>query len=142
MAPAGSLDSLDQLRTELSGLAQKKLIQADASLDRRGVEVDHHLYEPQEGRKLTPRADDDEPTIPSPPPAGPGPQAATNSVPRATPLSQSNGSDLSGRVHQLEAGFTAIRAENHDLRAEVAACREQVERLESDLKQLREALGA
>jgi hypothetical protein len=142
MAPAGSLDSLDQLRTELSGLLQKRLIQADGSLDRRGIEVDHHLYEPQEGRKLSPRSDDDEPGPPSSSPVETANQSAANAIPRPTSLPPSNHPDLAGRVHQLEAALTAIHTENQELRGELAACRQQVERLESDLQQLREALGA
>lgn len=143
MAPAGSLDSLDQLRTELSGLLQKKLIQADGSLDRRGIEVDHYLYEPQEGRKLTPRSNDDEPAHPSPLSIGAvNPSASANTMPRAAPLPASNSPDLAARIHQLEAAFAAVRTENQELRGELIACRQQIERLESDLQQLREALGA
>src|SRR5258708_10332667 len=37
IAPAGSLASVEQLRTELGGLVLLKLAQSDAALDRRGV---------------------------------------------------------------------------------------------------------
>src|SRR5579864_1862442 len=42
MAPPGSLESLEQLRTELTGLVSMKLVQSDGPLDRRGVEIDHN----------------------------------------------------------------------------------------------------
>ena len=38
MAPAGSLDSLDQLRIELTGLKEKGMIVSDGPLDRRGID--------------------------------------------------------------------------------------------------------
>src|SRR5215469_6781151 len=60
MAPAGSLDSLEQLRTELAGLMELKLAQSDGPLERRGIEIDHNLYQPQEGRVMTPRAFEEE----------------------------------------------------------------------------------
>ena len=93
MAPAGSLDSQDQLRTELTGLLEKGLIQADGPLDRRGVEIDHHLYEPGESRTMTPRAVEDIPrfalarplstasAVSTPVSARPRPVASTTPVP-------------------------------------------------------------
>src|SRR5262249_39294162 len=53
--PVGALESIAQLRTELSDLMSLKLVRSDAPLDRRGVEIDHNLYEPREGQTMTPR---------------------------------------------------------------------------------------
>src|SRR5262245_51492803 len=60
MAPPASLESLDQLRTELAGLLALKLVQANGPLDRRGVEIDHNLYQPGEAQTMTARSIDDE----------------------------------------------------------------------------------
>src|SRR5580765_1766232 len=63
MAPPGSLDSLDQLRTELAGLMSMNFAQSDGPLERRGIEIDHNLYEVRESKTMTQRTtfDDDPP---------------------------------------------------------------------------------
>ncbi|HTI49704.1 MAG TPA: DUF480 domain-containing protein [Planctomycetaceae bacterium] len=145
MAPAGTLDSLDQLRHELSGLQQKSLIQTDGGLDRRGVEIDHNLYEPEENRKLAARAPGDEP-----PPAVSRSAAAAVTMPSfAAPgpaphpqIAAPAGSDVVGRIVALESSCAALRTENRDLRAELESLREGVDRIASDLQKLRESLGA
>ncbi|MFM8582755.1 MAG: DUF480 domain-containing protein [Planctomycetaceae bacterium] len=109
MTPRGSLDSLEQLRTELQGLLDLKLIQADGPLERRGVEIDHNLYQPQENARVAWKEVADEPPaasapagspLPSTPvaaPGGPSPGFAT-SRPAATGFSGSpvTGSPVTG----------------------------------------------
>jgi uncharacterized protein len=144
MAPAGSLDSQEQLRAELTGLVQRKLIQADGPLDRRGVEVDHYLYEPQEGRKLVPRPDDDV-LLPAVTPRGNSVKhepVMSNAIQRTGIPPAAGSADFGGRIHQLETALASLRTENKELRGELSDCRQQIDRLESNLKQLREALGA
>lgn len=141
MAPAGSLDSQDQLRTELTGLLEKGLIQSDGPLDRRGVEIDHRLYEPSESRTMTPRAVEQPgpasaaapstaPVGTSPPPAGPRPAVSTTVSP-----------DSTTRIAALESACATLRNENQDLRSELNELREQLDRLSSDVQKLRDALG-
>jgi uncharacterized protein len=48
------IDSLEILRAELAGLIEQGYVQTNGPLDRRGVEVDHNLYQPDEGNKLEP----------------------------------------------------------------------------------------
>ncbi len=43
-----SIDSLDMLRTELQGLIDQGMVQASGELQRRGIEVDHAFYPPDE----------------------------------------------------------------------------------------------
>jgi uncharacterized protein len=131
MAPAGSLDSIEQLRTELAGLLELKLVQSDAALERRGVEIDHNLYEAREGQKMTPRTSfDDEPAPSAAAPAG-------SSVPavRPAPPVSAPSSELLNRVAALETACADLRAENRELN-------EQLEDLRKSLADLRQALGA
>jgi uncharacterized protein YceH (UPF0502 family) len=146
MAPAGSLDSLEQLRSELNGLAQLQLIRSDGPLDRRGIEVDHNLYEPQEARAMPQRTFEDEPpATSSPPPAAPSSTTTivppTNSTARQAPASGST-ADPGNRVAGLEAALASLRIENGEIRAELAALHEKVTELTMELQRLREALGA
>lgn len=144
MAPAGTMDSLDHLRTELTGLQQKGLIQADGSLDRRGVEVDHTLYEPQENRKLAQRAfdDDERPAVesrPSAPASASGSAAPVSRPAVSAPVAMP---DSSGRIAALESSLAALRGENQELKAELSGVRDDIQRLADDLQKLRDALGA
>ena len=84
MTPRGSLDSLEQLRTELQGLLDLKLIQADGPLERRGVEIDHNLYQPQENARVAWKEVADEPPAASPSPAPPSPTAPSPTSPSPT----------------------------------------------------------
>lgn len=140
MAPAGSLDSLDQLRAELAGLMRMKFVQSDGSLDRRGVEVDHHLYEPQEGHTLVARPDDGPSETPAQ--ASPPSRPAESVAVRQIASQASAGSGSGDRLQHLETALSGLRAETIELRGELSACRAEVDRLKTDLQQLREALGA
>jgi hypothetical protein len=130
MAPAGSLDSIDQLRTELAGLVSLKLVRSDAPLDRRGVEIDHNLYEPREGQTMTPRTTYDD-VAPAPAPI-PSAAPAANRPAGAAPAPNA---DLANRVAALEAACADLRSENRELQ-------EQLEQLRQSLEDLRQSLGA
>ena len=130
MAPAGSLDSIEQLRTELAGLVSLKLAQSDAPLDRRGVEIDHNLYQPREEQTLTPRTTADD-VAPAPAPIPSAGSAAT----RPAGVAPAPNADLANRVAALETACADLRTENRELR-------EQLEQLRQSLEDLRRALGA
>jgi hypothetical protein len=136
MAPAGALDSLEQLRTELTGLLALKMVQSDGPLERRGIEIDHNLYQPREGQTMTLRTTfDDEPAT-----AGPAPQSAPvppsrPAVSAAAPSAGAPHADLLNRIAALETACADLRSENRELR-------EQVEELRRSLEDLRRALGA
>jgi DNA repair exonuclease SbcCD ATPase subunit len=131
MAPTGSLDSIEQLRTELAGLLELKLVQSDAPLERRGVEIDHNLYEAREGQKMTPRTSFDDEPAPISAASGTGSAPAVQPAP-AAPLPSS---DLLNRISALETACADLRAENRELR-------EQIDELRNSLADLRRALGA
>jgi len=131
MAPAGSLDSIEQLRTELTGLLELKLVQSDGPLERRGIEIDHNLYEPREGQKMTPRTSfDDEPA-----PMAATPAATSAPALRPAPAGPASGLDLLNRIAALETACADLRGENRELR-------EQIDELRNSLADLRQALGA
>lgn len=129
MAPAGTLDSLDQLRAELEGLAAMKLLQSDAPFERRGVEVDHNLYEPQEGQKLTMRTVFDD----EPPAGNPSPAVAPTAVARAPAAPVAVPHDLTGRVVALERSCADLQRENRELREEVEEVRRALDELQRQL---------
>ncbi len=47
-----AIESLDDLREALRGLASQNYLQASGSLDRRGVEVDHSFYQAGENKRI------------------------------------------------------------------------------------------
>ncbi|MFN0052673.1 MAG: DUF480 domain-containing protein [Planctomycetales bacterium] len=146
MAPAGSLDGLDQLRNELAGLMERQVVQSDAPLDRRGVEIDHNLYEPQESRRMVPRPLDepDEPVEGTANPVGTPSRGAAAIAPRVPGKlpSASNADDISTRLAALEAARALLQSENQELHESLGQVREELTRLGGDLQRLREALGA
>ena len=128
LAPAGSLDSLEQLRAELQGLLDQKLIQSSGPLDRRGVEVDHALYEPREAQTLVYSETTEEPRET----AGPSSPAASRAA------SQSAGEP---QLAQLETDVARLRRE---LEAQVEAngrLRHDVDQLTDVVERLRREFG-
>jgi uncharacterized protein YceH (UPF0502 family) len=51
MAP---IDSQEALRAELTPLVEQGYVQSNGPLERRGIEVDHNFYQPDEARRLEP----------------------------------------------------------------------------------------
>lgn len=113
MAP---IESLDELKRELTGLIELQLVESDGSLDRRGAEVDHHLYPAGENRPVPTRtaADDEEPSA-----------QTSREVP---------GTDFLNRLQTLEAQITDLVRQNAELRAEMTT-------LQTSLRDLQSALG-
>jgi uncharacterized protein YceH (UPF0502 family) len=125
MAP---IETLEQLRTELEGLAAMNLVRADGPLDRRGVEVDHNLYPANEKQPMRARAAED------------NYEAAS----RGPSLSSSSGaadSGLSNRVAQLESTCEELRNENASISASLSELRDDFRKLGDELNELRRALG-
>jgi uncharacterized protein YceH (UPF0502 family) len=133
MAPAGALDSLEQLRAELAGLVALKLVQSDGPLDRRGAEIDHNLYGPGEGQTMTFRATVDEGLAAAPAPSVAAP--ASQRPAAAAALSPPPSGDLLNRLAALETAFADLRSENRELR-------DQMEELQHSLEELRRSLGS
>lgn len=116
------IDSLDQLREEVQQLIDQNYVQANGSLERRGVEVDHNLYQPSENRTLAPGVfSEDEPAASAaavPPPLQPSP-ILTN----------------------LEEAVAQLQEENRALREEIDTLQEQFRDLAEQFEQLKQDLG-
>lgn len=125
MAP---IETLEQLRTELDGLAAMNLVRADGPLDRRGVEVDHNLYPANEKQPMRARSSGDSDDPPS------RPSGASSSATVADP-------GLSNRVLRLETTCEELRIENASLTESLAALRDDFRKLGVELHELRKALG-
>ena len=129
MAP---IDSLEQLRNELNVLLEKKLIQSDGALDRRGAEVDHALYPPGEKPAVRPVAS---PSLDSPvredreEPSRPAPSSAPTSP------------GLEGRLAVLERNQEQLRAAQESLEEGLRDIRHQFESLSNAFDDLRRSLG-
>jgi hypothetical protein len=130
MAP---IDSLEQLRTELNGLIDLKLVRSDGPLDRRGAEVDHNLYPANERQPMTPRA-------PAPSEAEREPEAAAPSHRPAAATAPADGA-LADRMARLETTCEQLRTENRELRDAFEGLKADFERLSGAFDDLRSALG-
>jgi hypothetical protein len=133
MAPKGSLETQEQLRTELQGLLTQKLIQADGPLERRGVEVDHNLYQPQEGQTLAYREGEPEEL----PPATPSrPASVMTTVATATPDAGRSAVPPVGPdpgLQELRRRQAELADQFEELRRQLADVVEAVDRLKRDL---------
>jgi uncharacterized protein YceH (UPF0502 family) len=130
MAP---IDSLEDLREALRGLQGMNLVQADGPLERRGVEVDHNLYEPREGNLLAYRegADDDLDEEES---------THEHTAERAPVHRQTSTAD-SDRLAAVERDLDRIRGENESLRDELSSLKEELAQLSAAVDRLQRDLG-
>lgn len=120
------IETLDDLRTALEGLRALGLIQSDAPLERRGAEVDHSLYEPREGKTMSPRefaGDEGSPAMHSATAA-----RGDSLVPEHSDLPSDRRAgetlaDLRTRQHELESSMSELREQIAALRAEVQGLR-------------------
>ncbi len=111
------IDSLELLRSELQGLIDLGFAQTDAPLDRRGVEVDHALYPPNENyQKMTPRAESEDDVAPS---------ASEEPAPR----NSGGGLALAPLVEQM----TKLQQENAAMATRLESLEERLSKLESEL---------
>lgn len=108
-----AVESLDDLREALRGLAAQNYLQASGSLERRGVEVDHNFYQAAEKKRIAPggpdTALDDEPETDYPS-AGSASQA-----PRSAP-SAFVGSPLAADQSELLKRIASLESEVHRLK--------------------------
>jgi hypothetical protein len=136
MAPKGSLETQEQLRTELQGLLAQKLIQADGPLERRGVEVDHNLYQPQEGQTLAYREGEPEEPAPAAPARVAVPSGAAGVAGPAAGVAVGMVRPAAGpdpALEELKRRQAELADQFEDLRRQLAEVVEAVDRLKRDL---------
>jgi len=127
------IENLDDLRADLEELAEQGYVQASGPLQRRGIEVDHAFYEPQENAaQVTGSWTGTEPPAPG---AG-----AESSSPSAASGGEHTASDE--RVSVLEQACRDLRVELREARLEIEGLRDQVTQLGDELAELRRDLGA
>jgi uncharacterized protein YceH (UPF0502 family) len=130
-----AIDSLEQLREALDGLQAMNYIQATGGLDRRGVEVDHNLYEPREGRRVEKSPDA------APPPASVPVSRAAVEPPHPPPGTVPAPADEAHLLSTLERTCAQLQQENRELREQLQSLAEQVREMGAQIGDLRQALG-
>lgn len=126
------IESLGDLRNELTDLQEKGYIQASGPLERRGIEVDHSFYPASENMKLAAAATD---SAPSAERSVSGPVSGNSS-----PTVDSGVSIAADR--QLHQEVATLRQENVQMQAEIESLRQVVDDIKDDLDELRRSLGA
>ncbi|MCA9039902.1 MAG: DUF480 domain-containing protein [Planctomycetaceae bacterium] len=139
------IETLPDLRNELDSLLDQGYLQATAELERRGTEVDHTFYTPQENKELSVRStgttsttahpqtnhdsDEDEPEseMRSAHPTTPG-----------TPPSNPSTIDL---TENWNAELQELRQENSQLKQELEELKTQFEELQQQVTEIRRDLG-
>lgn len=126
------INSLEQIRDELAGLIEMKLLQTTGDLERRGTEVDHNLYRAKENMTLEKEVvSDDEPP----------PRASGSSVSSASPARQSLDGTAATRLTELETAVENLRSENRELQDQLENARQEIADLKDAFENLRRDLG-
>lgn len=122
------IDSQEQLRVDLQSLQEKKFVQSNGPLERRGVEVDHTFYLPKENMTLTATslAPDDPPSMPLVAPGAANPQRPSMSAVSAAPIAPGLLQALQAQLNDLNSQLTSLQSVMDDLQ-------QRMERIERDL---------
>ncbi|MBA3315956.1 MAG: DUF480 domain-containing protein [Planctomycetaceae bacterium] len=120
------IESLDDLRRELSELIKANAVQSDMPLDRRGAEVDHAFYPPGEKRRMSPEhiSTQSEAEV-----------FDTHIVPVGMPAPVG---DSAGAVRDE---VESLRTELQSVRAELAELRDQMSEMDRTVRDLKQQLG-
>lgn len=144
------IESLTELRQELDALLDAGYLQATMELERRGAEVDHTFYEPQEQKSLPIRSTSGSNAgTPTTPPAN---TAATHSPPahgattnqiidepedNLTPVPGSATEETLARRATTSASPQPPAAENEELHQELQDLRQEYRQIKQDLEEIR-----
>ena len=126
------IENLSLLRSELNDLLSRGYIQASGSLERRGVEVDHAFYRPNENRGVMPAMPVDN-TLAST--SAPPSVAPTMHPQVAAPVTDS------AKVDELESQIAELVSQNQELRDEVNQLRGTMNGLQLKVDRLCRDLG-
>lgn len=138
-----AIDSLDQLRAELSSLAAQGFLQANGPLTGRGVDVDHTFYKPTENMALVNLASSEEDSVEIEEQSGVF--RKSESVPLRSEFAVdhrefSNSSSVP-QMRLLEDAVAVLKEENAALRDRVRATEQALSQLADSVQALRRELG-
>ncbi|QDU37283.1 hypothetical protein Mal4_15930 [Maioricimonas rarisocia] len=133
------IDGVEELRSELSGLLEQGYIQASGRLERRGVEVDHTFYLPNEGRELAALPEESAPPAAPPAPTAP---ASTPSAPVAQAAPAALPPEVTERLATIERLCEELRREKLSMAEEIETINTRLDELASSVDDLRRDLGA
>jgi uncharacterized protein YceH (UPF0502 family) len=139
-----AIDSLEQLRDELTALDRQGFVRANGPLAVRGVDVDHTFYKPSENVTLAPLAtaeSESESAIAE----RSGVYRRSDSVPMesrgGTMASGSGSTTTDARVRALESAVEELRTQNADLKNHLQSTEQTVSELCESMQSLRRELG-
>lgn len=138
MAP---IESLEQLRTELKGLQEMKMVQADGPLERRGILVDHNWYTEREGQRLEYRQDIDDSPSASSDDDLPVATSRQTTIEEGSRPHAAGGQSSSTRYEELNALCQKLSDQNRNLESDIEALRTQMNDLADIVHDLRRQLG-
>ncbi|WP_339732400.1 DUF480 domain-containing protein [uncultured Gimesia sp.] len=119
------IETLDQLRAEFKGLLDRKYVQSNGSIERRGIEVDHNWYQEKEGKTLGfESAPENEPT-------------RVETASEAQPVAQ----PASGELTAMRDAIEQLQIENQSLKQQVNTLTESLEQLGQQFLDLKQELG-
>jgi len=111
-----AIDSQDVLRQALAGLLEQNLVKANGPLDRRGIEVDHHLYPAGENHEpLSAWTEEPEESAPARP-AAPRPEVVPDRI-------------APDRIANLESTVAQLREELGQARSDIRTLQDRVDDL-------------
>jgi uncharacterized protein len=124
-----AIDSLGQLRQEVTGLMEQGFVCADGPLERRGIEVDHNLYGESEKSRQPQRQ-----VEPQAAPARSSSPVSASPQPGDTGVSEQ-------QLASLIESIDALKLENVELRRELSELQEQFNQVSEEVSRLRFDLG-
>lgn len=122
------IETLEQLRAEFKGLLDKKYVQSNGSIERRGIEVDHNWYQEKEGKTLGfESAPENEPS-----------EAVAPSSSRPAPVATETSHELSDMLNSIEQ----LQIENQSLKQQINTLTDSLEQLSRQFTELKQELGS
>lgn len=128
------IESQEQLKSDLQGLAEKGFVQSNGPLERRGVEVDHTFYLPKENMKMAAgNFTDDEPVA--------VPASAVTSVPAVAVSTSSNASSSPSPSRTDDSVLFALNAQFDQMKRQVEILQNAVDSVRTRLDRIERELG-
>ncbi len=126
------IESQEQLKSDLQGLAEKGFVQSNGPLERRGVEVDHTFYLPKENMKMAAgNFSDDEPAVVQSSASTASSAPVVVSTGNSAPLAASRSDE--SMLFALNTQFDQMKRQVEILQNAVDSVRTRLDRIEREL---------